>query len=124
GGISASNSIPFWQQNLSMALNQGSTSKRNVPDVAAVADGIWVIVNNGEQGFTGGTSAAAPLWAGFAALANQQAASTGKPSVGFLNPALYLIGKGSAYASNFHDITTGNNTNSISPNKFFAVPGY
>ncbi|MGA2871213.1 MAG: choice-of-anchor tandem repeat GloVer-containing protein, partial [Verrucomicrobiota bacterium] len=44
--------------------------------------------------------------------------------VGFLNPAIYAIGQSPAYTSAFHDITTGNNTNSTSVNEFFAVPGY
>ena len=72
----------------------------------------------------GGTSASAPLWAGFAALVSQQAAAAGVSGPGFLNPALYAIGQGAGYAAAFHNITTGNNTNSKSPNKFFAVPGY
>ena len=57
----------------------------------------------------GGTSCAAPLWAGFTALLNQQAALAGIPTVGFLNPAIYAIGKGPNYTADFHDITTGNN---------------
>mgnify|MGYP001392119844 CR=1 FL=1 len=98
---------------------------RNLPDVACVADSIWVIVNNGEQGVTGGTSAAAPLWAGFTALVNQQAAASGQPSVGLINAAIYAIGKSSRYGSAFHDITAGNTTNACcGPNKFFACPGY
>ena len=46
--------------------------------------------------------------------------------VGFLNPALYAIGQGKSvvYNAAFHDITTGNNTWSNSPNLFYAVPGY
>jgi uncharacterized repeat protein (TIGR03803 family) len=125
GGVSTSYTIPIWQQGIDMAANQGSTTMRNIPDVAAHADNnIWVIVNNGEQGITGGTSAAAPLWTAFAALANQQAAANGQPSIGFLNPALYAIGKGPTYSTNFHDISTGNNTNSDSLTKFFASPGF
>jgi uncharacterized repeat protein (TIGR03803 family) len=125
GGISTSYPIPIWQQGVSMSANLGSTTMRNIPDVACLADEvIWVVVNNGEQGVVGGTSAAAPLWAAFAALANQQAAANGGPRLGFLNPALYAIGQGPGYAAAFHDITTGNNTNSSSVNKFFAVPGY
>ena len=125
GGISTSYSIPTWQRGLSMSGNRGSTTKRNIPDVACLADTvIWLIANNGQQGTIGGTSAAAPLWAGFAALANQQAAAAGKPPVGFLNPTLSLIGQGSGYGACFHDITTGNNTTATSPTKFFAVPGY
>ena len=108
-----------------MTSNGGSTTMRNIPDVACVADGIWVVVNNGEQGVAAGTSASAPLWAGFAALVNQQAAASGLPSVGCINPAIYAIGKSSGYAAAFHDTTTGNNTNTCSgPNKFFAGPGY
>jgi uncharacterized repeat protein (TIGR03803 family) len=125
GGISTSYPIPVWQQGVSMSANQGSTTMRNIPDVACLADEvIWLVANNGQQGTVGGTSAAAPLWAGFAALANQQAAAAGRPPVGFLNPTLSLIGQGSGYGASFHDITTGNNTTSSSPNLFFAVPGY
>ena len=126
GGISATYPIPTWQQGVDMSSNGGSTAMRNSPDVACLADqAIWVIVNNGEQGVTGGTSAAAPLWAGFAALVNQQAVADGKPSIGFINPAIYAIGNSSGSASAFHDITTGNNTDTCcGTNKFLACPGY
>ena len=72
----------------------------------------------------GGTSCAAPLWAGFTALVNQQAVASGKPTVGFINPAVDAIGSGGNYTSAFHDITTGNNTSGSSPTKFYAVTGY
>ena len=125
GGFSMNYAIPPWQQGVDMTSNGGSPTLRNFPDVACVADGIWVVVNNGEQGVLGGTSAATPLWAGFAALVNQQAAASGKPSLGFVNPALYAIGKSSGYSAAFHDITLGNNTNGCcNPNTFFARPGY
>ncbi len=125
GGISTAFPIPAWQQGISMSSNQGSATMRNVPDVACLADSvIWLVGNDGQQAPIGGTSAAAPLWAGFAALANQQAALNAKPGIGFLNPSLSLIGHAANYRLNFHDITTGNNTNGVSPNKFFAVPGY
>jgi hypothetical protein len=57
-------------------------------------------------------------------LAGQQAASNGLPRLGFLNPLIYQIGQGSFYGGAFHDITTGNNTNSASPTEFFATAGY
>ena len=57
-------------------------------------------------------------------MVNQQAALNGQPTVGFINPAIYAIGKGSTYGSGFHDITTGGNPNSHSPTRFFAVSGY
>jgi subtilase family serine protease len=124
GGISTRDSIPFYQQGISMASNGGSTTKRNVPDVALTATGIWVIYYFGRTGSFGGTSCAAPLWAGFTALVNQQAANDGQPSVGFINPALYAIASGPSYTSCFHDITTGNNTSAGSPSEFYAVTGY
>jgi uncharacterized repeat protein (TIGR03803 family) len=125
GGISTSYAIPSWQQGVANTNNQGSATMRNIPDVACLADTtIWLVANNGQHMKIGGTSAATPLWAGFAALANQQAAITGRPSLGFLNPALYAIGEGGSYHSAFHDITSGNNQNANSPTKFSAVPGY
>jgi hypothetical protein len=124
GGISSYYSIPSWQTNVSMAANGGSRSYRNIPDVALTADNVYVIYNNGSAGDFGGTSCAAPLWAAFTALANQQAASVGKSSIGFLNPALYAIGAGAGYTADFHDITAGNNTSTDSPTNFYAVTGY
>jgi hypothetical protein len=58
------------------------------------------------------------------ALVNQQAAAEGLPSIGFANPVIYAIGKGSSYNSCFHDITSGNNENPLSPTAFTAVTGY
>lgn len=124
GGVSTNFGIPPWQLGISMTANQGSTAKRNVPDVAACGDNVYVRADGADQTGTGGTSCAAPLWAGFTALVNQQAASNGLASVGFLNPALYDIGKSASFTNCFHDITTGNNTNSSSRTKYFAVAGY
>lgn len=125
GGISSYYSIPSWQTNINnMAGRGGSTSFRNIPDVALTADNIYVDYDNGSSGEFGGTSCAAPLWAGFTALVNQQAFTLGKPTVGFLNPAIYTIAAGSNYAACFNDVTTGNNTSSNSPNLFYATNGY
>ena len=125
GGVSTYYTIPTWQQGINMVTNQGSTTMRNIPDVAMTAANILVVANNGQQETgVGGTSAAAPLWAGFIALVNQQAAVLHKPAVGFLNPAIYAIGKGPNYAAAFHDVTTGNNFSASSPTNYPAVPGY
>jgi uncharacterized repeat protein (TIGR01451 family) len=124
GGISSNYKIPSWQTSVNMTANGGSTVWRNVPDVALTGDAVWVLYGSGQSGSFGGTSCAAPLWAGFTALINQQAASLGHASVGFINPALYAIASGANYASCFHDITTGNNTWSGSPTLFFAAPNY
>src|SRR6202008_4736435 len=69
-----------------------------------------------------GTSCAAPLWAAFTALVNQQAGTNGP--VGFINPAVYIIGTEQDYLSDFQDITTGNNEWIASPTQFVAVAGY
>ncbi len=117
--------IPSWQQGIDMTFNQGSESVRNVPDVAMIADDIYVIYNNGSTSSdVGGTSCAAPLWAGFAALVNQQAEANGASSVGFINPAIYAIGAGTTYAACFHDITNGNNRTFYNSSQFSAVSGY
>ena len=92
GGISTTYAIPSWQTNINMTANKGSTTFRNIPDVALTGDNIWVIYGGGASGSFGGTSCASPLWAGFMALVNQQAVSVGKPTMGFVNPAIYAIG--------------------------------
>ena len=125
GGINTAYTIPNWQRGINMLASRGSTTFRNVPDVACIADdAIWLVADNGVNGVAGGTSASAPLWAGFTALINQQAQAMGKPSVGFINPAIYALAQSSSYPSILHDITTGNNTNNNSRTNFFAVPGY
>jgi len=124
GGVSSHYSIPTWQQGISMSGNGGSTIYRNIPDVALTGDNIYVVYGNGSAGDYGGTSCATPLWAAFIALVNQQAASYGLSPVGFLNPTIYAIGKGSTYSSVMHDITTGSDTNSASPTEFYATTGY
>ncbi|HEY3853934.1 MAG TPA: protease pro-enzyme activation domain-containing protein [Verrucomicrobiae bacterium] len=123
GGISLVYPIPAWQQGISMSANLGSSTMRNVPDVALTAYNVWIVAN-GQGGAVGGTSVAAPLWAGVTALVNEQGAATGNSPIGFANPALYAIGKSAQNSASYHDITTGNNTWSGSRSKFFAVTGF
>jgi len=119
GGVSTTYAIPSYQQGLNMAANHGSTKMRNIPDVALTADiQMFLIQSNGQAVVVGGTSAAAPLWSGFIALANQQAAANAKPRIGFLNPLLYSIGEHNNYAADLNDITSGSNGG------FAAVTGY
>jgi subtilase family serine protease len=124
GGISATYAIPIWQAGVDMSSNMGSSTMRNVPDVSCVADTVFSVVEDGVPFAASGTSASAPLWAGFIALANQQAEAHGQASLGFVNPAIYAIGEATNYDADFHDITTGNNTNAESPHAYFAVAGY
>jgi hypothetical protein len=65
-------------------------------------------------------ASAAPRWAGFLALANEQA--NGLP-IGFLNPTIYHIGLGANYGSELHDITSGSNNNGLGET-YNAVAGY
>jgi len=122
-GMPSKNNIPIpaYQQlpGVINSTNDGSTSLRNIPDVAAEANTNQYSCWDGYcSGGNGGTSYAAPQWAGFTALMNEQAVAGGGTTVGFLNPALYRIGVGSDYQSNFHDITSGSN------GKYSAVTGY
>jgi len=85
------------------ALAGASTSRRNCPDVAAVASGIYLDSGDGKIGeAVGGTSCAAPLWAAFAALANQTAGTRGLPSLGSFNPILYRVGTSTTVSSSIH----------------------
>jgi subtilase family serine protease len=109
GGFSRFYKTPSYQQTLPAADQQQLKGQRGVPDIAGAADprtGL-VIYQGGGWIMVGGTSAAAPLWAGIVALANQMA---GHP-LGFINPALYKLAASSNYARDFRDITVGNNTN-------------
>jgi subtilase family serine protease len=106
------------------ATNKGSTTFRNDPDVAAEANFDNPTASNGsfETGF-GGTSFAAPRWAGIIALLNQQSVANGHGTVGFVNPALYNLGVGGG--GNFHDITSGNNRPTAGSGAGFnATTGY
>ncbi|MDQ1424161.1 MAG: hypothetical protein QOD72_1659, partial [Acidimicrobiaceae bacterium] len=98
---------PSWQVGVgSFATCDG----RAEPDVAADADpatGAYVRVG-GAHGSVGGTSLAAPLWAGMTAVWNQANINAGKPVVGFAAPLLYSLGNNKAlYHDVFHDVTTG-----------------
>jgi subtilase family serine protease len=116
GGVLANIPIPPYQVGLATAANGGSAIFRNMPDVAADAVNVS-IVYNGAPFLTGGTSASAPLWAGFMALVNQQLAASGKPSIAPLNPALYAAAQ-ATYSTAFNDITISSN------GLFNATPGY
>jgi subtilase family serine protease len=128
GGYVSGTSIPSWQQlpGVINSSNLGSTTLRNSPDVAAEGNFDNPTVVNGSfvTGY-GGTSFAAPRWAGFLALVNQQSVANGKGTVGFINPALYNLGMSSSYSGGFHDITSGGNPPATGDGSGFnAVPGY
>lgn len=117
GGLSQDGgAIPSYQQisGVINSSNKGSTTLRNVPDVAAEGNCDNYYCANGSCGEgLGGTSLAAPTWAGFMALVNQNNASRGKSTGGFINPTIYPIGVESSYHNYFHDITVGDNSTAI-----------
>jgi subtilase family serine protease len=103
---------------------------REVPDVSADAapqSGL-VIYWDGSWTHVGGTSAAAPQWAGLAALADSCAGDWGRGPVGFLNPMLYAMADNPvSYARAFTDITSGDNDYvypPLDPEGYAAGPGY
>jgi kumamolisin len=115
GGISPDHiAIPSWQK-LSGVINSsngGSTTYRNAPDVAANANFTYYVCADQTTCTAneyGGTSFAAPIWAGYLALVNQQALANGNSVLGFINPTIYPIGTGPSYTTNFRDITSGSN---------------
>jgi subtilase family serine protease len=113
GGIAPDGyAIPSWQTAAASGCANCSQTVRNAPDVSANANFTYYVCAD-QSGCTanyyGGTSFAAPLWAGYVALANQQAVANGQSTLGFINPTLYTIGLSSNYDTNFHDITSGSN---------------
>ena len=107
GGSSALYTRPEWQQNLA---GVGTDDSRLAPDVSAVADpftGVRIVF--GQQEIVGGgTSLAAPLWAGFAAVMNQYLVDGGGSRLGDLNPLLYRVARGAGLPG-FHDVVLGGN---------------
>jgi pseudomonalisin len=106
GGASIIYPKPAWQAGTGVPAD----GKRDVPDVALTAaahDG-YLIVQNGSFYVVGGTSAAAPSFAGVMALVSQNAAAR----LGNANNALYTLAakQRTGGAAVFHDITTGNNS--------------
>lgn len=106
GGLSAYENAPTYQAGFN------KNTKRGIPDVAMVANpntGVDVYDSfgyNGQKGFfiLGGTSVAAPLFAGILALVDQGRTRTLKNA----NVQIYAVAK-IAYTTDFHDITSGNN---------------
>jgi len=122
GGITTNGfAIPSWQVAAINSSNRGSTMLRNGPDVSANANFTFYTCSNQTSCLAnsyGGTSFAAPMWAGYVALANQQLAGSGQ-AVGFLNPTIYQQNvNASTFAADFHDIASGTS------GSYSAVAGY
>ncbi len=108
GGTSSLYPKPGWQVAPGVPANAPQYQYRCLPDVALTAaahhDG-YVIRTGGAWQVTGGTSCAAPAFAGLMALVVQKAGRQGNA-----NPALYRLGdaqyRGTGPAV-FHDVTSG-----------------
>ena len=147
GGVSSTFPKPSWQQGSGYATTPGD-GYRDVPDVAFAASGqhdAYVVCSGGCSTLgllfgldsNGGTSAAAPVFAGVVVLLNQYLGSNG---LGNINPILYQLAQNPACnqspqgtACVFHDVKDGDNAAPCDPtlvgcnSGFFgysAGPGY
>ncbi len=113
GGITPDKiAIPSYQQlsGVVTTANKASSTLRNGPDVSANANFTFYTCDDQTTCLAneyGGTSFAAPMWAAYIALVNQQLVANGKPTIGFINPTIYSQNVTSAYKTDFHDITSG-----------------
>lgn len=111
GGVSSHYRLPSWQLDF-----RSPFVRRSYPDVSFNADpvtgeGIWVREQKNDSPSwvqVGGTSIAAPQWAGFLALVNEARKDQNSNAIGFLNPILYKASLNSKKAI-FIDITSGKN---------------
>ena len=122
GGVSSYWPLPTWQAASEVTANGGSSTNRNFPDVAAVANPeTGVAVYSAMYGGwvqAGGTSVSAPIWAGFVSALNSARQTAGLGKLGFFNPMLYTIGN--MKDGWFHDILDGNNGDAA----LYGIPGY
>ncbi|XP_061551954.1 tripeptidyl-peptidase 1 [Phycodurus eques] len=79
-----------------------NVSGRAYPDMAALSDNYWVVINRVPMPWVSGTSASTPVVGGMFSLINDKRLTKGLPVLGFLNPRLYKL-KGQA----LFDVTEG-----------------
>jgi kumamolisin len=120
GGVSVISQRPSWQTGVGTGGQADQGNGREVPDVSADSDPSTgnAIVENGNDEQGGGTSLAAPIWAGMTALMDQYLKANHDAPVGFFNPILYHLADSSVPFPPFHDVTVGGN------DFYNATPGY
>ena len=123
GGVSAYWAIPSYQPASYVTVNGGSATMRNVPDLAAVGDpntgvAVYSLVNGGWVQ-VGGTSVAAPIWAGYIDILNSGMEFLTGTSIGQLNPFLYRLDYGFPGAS-LYPVIDGTNGSA----EYWGNPGY
>jgi uncharacterized protein (TIGR03437 family) len=134
GGASQFFAKPSWQN----VPGVPGDTMRHVPDISMNAsadhDG-YLVYSQGSDVVFGGTSVPSPIFAGLAALLNQNAIKNGKQNsagLGNVNPTFYSLSQTAPAA--FHDITTGDNIVTVTCTRqrnctsgtvgFSAGPGY
>jgi kumamolisin len=123
GGLNPIDAQPAWQDAPGVK-NDSSNGKRQFPDVSGPADpasGIFTVSSShtaGEFGTGGGTSQAAPFFAGVMTLVRQFAAKQGVGKVGFAAPIFYALAREKQDQRPFHDIVRGGNRH------YNATPGW
>lgn len=131
GGFSSRYAAPTYQEVAVQSYLNGegvplppshyfNASGRAYPDVSGIATH-FPIVLAGKPVLIGGTSASTPLLAAIFTLINDMRFSANKPSVGFVNPALYQMALTTPDA--FHDVVFGNNRCSAIP-EFCCAEGF
>jgi len=128
GGVSSLWPRPAYQSQAAqpesrVTCGSSGAACREVPDISVDGDPAtgYLAYYRGSWSAVGGTSVSAPTVAALAALADASPACGGHP-IGFLNPGLYGAAA-HAYAANFHDVTSGNNSFDLVAG-FAAGPGY
>ncbi len=116
GGESALFDRPAWQGDVA---GNPESDRRLTPDISAVADPFTGVKIVFDQQFIvgGGTSLAAPIWAGAAAVMNQYLLENGGRQLGDINPLLYRVAEGARLPA-FRDVVLGGNAVAL------AGPGY
>lgn len=119
GGFSKYSSTPSWQskqvrsylqnpdiQNQLPPQKYYNSSNRAIPDISIIGNQFLIRLNH-HWNIQDGTSCSTPVWAAIIALLNQKQHDLGLPTLGFINPLLYLAAEEDP--SSFNDITVGNN---------------
>lgn len=120
GGASVIFERPSWQTGVGTGGQFDTNNGREVPDVSSDSDPATgnLIIEQGKATQGGGTSLAAPSWAGFTALMDEYLKAHHDPPVGFFNPILYHLANSSVPYPPFHDVSVGGN------DFYVATPGY
>lgn len=124
GGFSSYYNTPSWQQStLDYYFNNHRTKSytdgynpngRAYPDISFIGVRYEIYLSS-KITYMYGTSASAPVFAGFISLVNTLRIENNLSPIGFINPTLYevglnnTLGLGNIFNATFNDVTKGNN---------------